>query len=382
MSPAQTQLTTNLPTKLPTKMPTTSSIKPTELSVHDLVCLYSQGRINNKFSSSQAVVDGLSFQLKPGEIGCLLGASGCGKTTTLRAIAGLHPVTSGHIAVDEKIIADSQSSLAPEKRGFGMVFQEYALFPHMTVSKNIGFGLKLKRHERATRIAELVKLTGLEGCEDRYPEALSGGQQQRVALARALAPRPKLLLLDEPFSNLDVELRERLSNEVHDILKAEGVTALLVTHEQLEAFAMADKLGVMHKGKIVQWDTPYNIYHEPATRYVADFIGQGRFIRGQVTTATEVATSIGNLTSRDSITAPAGSNVDVLLRPDDVIFDPTGPLAATVVKRAFKGAEILYTLKLETGDEVLSLFHSHENFDEGANVRVRTNAEHVIAFPA
>lgn len=366
----------------------------TGLAVRNLVCEHLPRR----------VVDHLSFALQPGEIGCLLGQSGCGKTTTLRAIAGLQNLAAGHISINGAVVSTPTRALVPEKRGLGMVFQEYALFPHMTVAKNIGFGVRasnipqdyqggrsnVKRY-RANRVAEMIELTGLQGLEQRYPEELSGGQQQRVALARALAPKPKLLLLDEPFSNLDVELRERLSNEVHDILKAEGVTALLVTHEQLEAFAMADKLGVMHEGKIVQWDTPYNVYHQPATRFVADFIGQGRFIRGQVNTANEIDTTIGLLKSRHVLAAKPGEDVDVLLRPDDIIFDgPVSPdslgspdaLMATVIKRAFKGAEILYTLQLETGDRVLSLFPSHENYAEGSQVRVRTDTEHVIAFPA
>lgn len=351
------------------------------LSVHDLVCEHPP-------KPYKRVVDGLSFTLEPGEIGCLLGPSGCGKTTTLRAIAGLQPLVAGRIDVGDVEMSSARQSLAPEKRGMGMVFQDYALFPHMTVAKNIGFGLKgglqgrfkNGRAKRRARVAELLELVGLQGLEDRYPEALSGGQQQRVALARALAPRPNLLLLDEPFSNLDVELRERLSNEVHEILKAEGVTALLVTHEQLEAFAMADKVGVMQHGKIVQWDTPYNTYHQPSSRFVADFIGQSRFIPGKVISSTEAETSLGKLRSHATIQADIGGNVEVLLRPDDVVFDPNGPWQATVTKRAFKGAEILYTLKLETGDEVLSLFPSHENFAEGANVRVRMDTEHVIAF--
>lgn len=344
------------------------------LSVTDLVCEHPPHR----------VVDELSFSLAPGEIGCLLGPSGCGKTTTLRAIAGLQRLQSGEINLANRQLSGQRLHVAPEKRGLGMVFQEYALFPHMTVAKNIDFGLRGRAINKQQRVGDMLALVGLSGMGDRYPEALSGGQQQRVALARALAPNPQVLLLDEPFSNLDVELRERLSNEVHEILKSASVTALLVTHEQQEAFAMADKVGVMQAGRIVQWDTPYNVYHQPATRFVADFIGKGRFLRGEVVSAHEINTSIGRLRTREALTgqAVAGQPVDVLLRPDDVVFNPTGELQAQVVKRAFKGAEILYTLKLESGDEVLSLFPSHENHAEGDTVRVSTDTEHVIAFAA
>lgn len=221
----------------------------------------------------QAVVEDFSLSLEKGHIGCLLGASGCGKTTVLRAIAGFEPLRSGRIILDGKVLSSAGFQLEPEHRGVGMMFQDYALFPHLTVEKNIGFGLRrLDSAERTRRVAELLHLVGLEGTERRYPHELSGGQQQRVALARALAPEPDLLLLDEPFSNLDIDTRERLAFEVRDILKSTGHTALLVTHNQAEAFAIADRIGVMQEGVIVQWDTPYGLHHAPANDFVADFI--------------------------------------------------------------------------------------------------------------
>ena len=221
----------------------------------------------------QAVVEDFSLALEEGHIGCLLGASGCGKTTVLRAIAGFEPLRAGRIVLDGKVLSAAGFQLEPEHRGVGMMFQDYALFPHLTVEKNIGFGLRrLDKAEREQRVTDLLHLVGLEGSGRRYPHELSGGQQQRVALARALAPEPSLLLLDEPFSNLDIDTRERLAFEVRDILKATGHTALLVTHNQAEAFAIADRIGVMQQGVIVQWDTPYGLHHEPASPFVADFI--------------------------------------------------------------------------------------------------------------
>jgi len=221
----------------------------------------------------QAVVENLSLSLERGHIGCLLGASGCGKTTVLRAIAGFEPLRTGRIILDETVLSSVGFQLEPEHRGVGMMFQDYALFPHLTVEKNIAFGLRrLDKDERMQRVNDLLHLVGLEGAGRRYPHELSGGQQQRVALARALAPKPDLLLLDEPFSNLDIDTRERLAFEVRDILKAGQHTALLVTHNQAEAFAIADRIGIMQAGVIVQWDTPYGLHHAPATSFVADFI--------------------------------------------------------------------------------------------------------------
>jgi iron(III) transport system ATP-binding protein len=223
-------------------------------------------------------VDDVSFGLAAGDIGVLIGPSGCGKTTLLRTVAGLEPARAGEIKLSGQVVSSPERQVPAEQRRIGMVFQDYALFPHLDVGRNVGFGIAgLPRAERAARVAEVLALVGLEGAERRAPHELSGGQQQRVALARALAPRPQLLLLDEPFSNLDVELRERLAHEVRGILKAAQATALFVTHDQLEAFAIGDVIGVMHEGKLHQWADAYTLYHRPATRFVADFIGHGVF---------------------------------------------------------------------------------------------------------
>lgn len=219
------------------------------------------------------VVSNLNLTLKQGHIGCLLGASGCGKTTILRAIAGFEPLRTGSIQLGDKVLSTPGQAIEPQDRHVGMMFQDYALFPHLNVEGNIAFGLRrMDKPARDARVQELLELVGLEEARHRFPHELSGGQQQRVALARALAPEPELLLLDEPFSNLDVDTRERLAFEVRDILKQTGHTALLVTHNQAEAFAIADRIGIMDHGRIVQWDTPYALHHTPASTFVADFV--------------------------------------------------------------------------------------------------------------
>ena len=211
--------------------------------------------------------------MQRGHIGCLLGASGCGKTTILRAIAGFEPLREGSILLSDKVLSTPQLSVEPQDRHVGMMFQDYALFPHLNVAQNVAFGLRrMEAGQRQARVNELLELVDLKEAQHRFPHELSGGQQQRVALARALAPEPELLLLDEPFSNLDVDTRERLAFELRDILKKTGHTALLVTHNQAEAFAIADRIGIMDHGHIIQWDTPYALHHAPASDFVADFI--------------------------------------------------------------------------------------------------------------
>jgi iron(III) transport system ATP-binding protein len=335
---------------------------------------------------SELVVDNVSLRLDRGEIACLLGPSGCGKTSVLRTIAGFEPVVAGTIRLQGAIASEPGRTRPPEHRRIGMVFQDYALFPHLTIARNIGFGLRtLPRQQRTQRVGELLRVIRLEASAERYPHELSGGQQQRVALARALAPRPELLLLDEPFSNLDVDLRERLSIEVRAILKAAGATAVLVTHDQHEAFAMADVIGVMNRGRIEQWDTAYNLYHRPATRFVADFVGEGVLVPGTMTNPQEVVIEIGPLRSRAPLDCwrPGVRNrlaVDVLLRPDDVVHDERSLVRAQIVHKAFRGAEILYTLRLQSGARLLWLAPSHDNHAVGEWIGIRIELDQLVAF--
>jgi iron(III) transport system ATP-binding protein len=335
-----------------------------------------------------AVIHDLSLVVQKGSIGCLLGPSGCGKTTALRCIAGFERISAGEILLNGVCVSSANFFMPPEQRQIGMVFQDYALFPHLNVVDNIGFGLhQLTRIERQQRVDELLQVAHLTGVSKQYPHELSGGQQQRVALARALAPRPELLLMDEPFSNLDVTLREHLSQEVREILKNQGITAILVTHDQTEAFAIADEIGVMHAGKIQQWDTAFNLYHRPTNRFVANFIGQGVFLPGKMIGAQQIEIELGVLQGE----VPPQSAVefeqcgkecklDVLLRPDDVVHDDTSDLQATVIHKAFRGAEILYTLRLESGANVLSLVPSHHNHRIGEKIGVRLETDHIVAF--
>src|SRR5688572_7508828 len=324
------------------------------------------------------VVAGLDFSIARGAIGCLLGPSGGGKTTVLRCIAGFEAVQEGEIRLAGRIVSGRGVMVPPEKRRVGMVFQDYALFPHLPVAANIAFGLHASPpEERAARVRELAALVGLGAALDKYPHEISGGQQQRVALARALAPRPDLLLLDEPFSNLDVELRERLSAEVREIIKASGATAVLVTHDQQEAFAVADEIGVLHEGRIQQWDNAYNLYHRPANRFVADFVGQGAFLPATAVNSHQLEIELGLLRGA---TPHGNGNLEVLLRPDDVVHDDAAPTKAEVVHKAFRGAEILYTLRLQSGRKVLALVPSHHNHAIGERIGIRLDVDHVVAF--
>ena len=340
-------------------------------------------------SGAASVVDGLSLALAEGEIGCVVGSSGCGKTTLLRAIAGFLPVASGTIEIGGVVVSGPRFTAAPEKRGVGLVFQDYALFPHLRVDANVAFGLRpLGAAERKTRVDEMLDLVGLRSEAGKYPHELSGGQQQRVALARALAPRPALLLMDEPFSSLDVELRARLGAEVRQILKASRTTAVLVTHDQQEAFAIADRIGVMRAGRLEQWDRPYELYHRPATRYVADFIGEGVFLPAKVLSPRNVQIELGDLKGDVPLpcqqgcdTCGKGCHVEVLLRPDDVVHDDSSRLKAEVVRKVFRGGDFIYTLRLDSGREVLALVPSHHDHAVGEKIGIRLDADHVITFP-
>ncbi|MCB4787998.1 MULTISPECIES: ABC transporter ATP-binding protein [Delftia] len=334
-------------------------------------------------------VQGVTLNLAAGDIGVLIGPSGCGKTTLLRAVAGLEPVSGGEIRIDGQLVGSADFSLPPEQRRIGMVFQDYALFPHLNVGRNVAFGIHhLPKARQAERVAEVLELVGLAGSAGRFPHELSGGQQQRVALARALAPSPQLMLLDEPFSNLDVDLRERLAHEVRGILKAAGATALFVTHDQLEAFAIGDMIGVVHQGQLQQWDDAYSLYHRPATRFVADFIGHGVFVPATLAQSgaggVVARTALGDLVDPATCPLPAqfpGGECDVLLRADDVVHDDASPVQARILRKAFRGSEFLYTLELASGHSVMAHVPSHHDHAVGEWVGIRLDMNHVVAFP-
>ena len=328
------------------------------------------------------IVDDVTLGLKPQELGCLLGPSGCGKSTLLRAIAGFQELDSGEIWLDNELLSTERRRIPPEDRGVGMVFQDIALFPHLTIEDNIAFGLTgWSDTSQRERIAELLDLIGLIGLGQRYPHELSGGQQQRVALARAMAPKPKLLLLDEPFSGLDTELRGRLASEVRTILKSDGICSLLVTHDQREAFDFADRIAVMHEGHICQFDTPFNLYHEPTDPFVAHFVGAGEMIDATIEGPRSVSSPLGVLTNDEDLEYPIDSDVQIFLRPDDLIHDDDSSYQATLVGKHFRGAHHLYEVKLDNGVILGCLAPSHHNHTIGEMIGVSLDIEHLVVFP-
>ena len=322
----------------------------------------------------------ISFSAREGEILCLLGPSGCGKTTVLRAIAGFEPVRSGEIFLSGRRVSSSSDTIPTEERHVGMVFQEYALFPHLRVVGNIAFGLNhLSRSDRENRVQEMLRLTGLEGFERRYPHELSGGQQQRVALARALVQNPVVLLLDEPFSNLDPDMAGRMRQELHTLLRRMKTTTILVTHDHDEAFAMADRIAVLNHGVLEQMDSPEIIYHLPSTPFVADFVGQADFITGHVREGM-VHTELGVFPN--TLAAEEEASLVVMIRPDDIHLLPNKSAGPRIVARQFRGSENLYTVRLGSGQIVHSSESSTSVYQEGTAVELRVSATHTVLFRA
>jgi iron(III) transport system ATP-binding protein len=319
---------------------------------------------------------GFSVSVRPGEILSLLGPSGCGKTTVLRLIAGFERPDGGRVAIGERVVSGPDAYMPPEGRRVGMVFQHYALFPHLSVADNVAYGLRGK--ERRARAGEMLELVGLSGLEKRMPHELSGGQQQRVALARALAPQPAVLLLDEPFSNLDADLRALMRAQVREILKRVGTTALFVTHDQEEALYMGDRVAVMRAGGLEQVDEPQGLYLAPATRFVAEFIGLASFVPASVADA-GLHTELGFVPQ--PVAAPRGALVEAVARPDDLVLsaDPDGN--ARVAGRAFRGGEYLYDVTLDGSRRTVRCVCNHvHDFAPGTRVRVTLTPGHPLAW--
>jgi iron(III) transport system ATP-binding protein len=321
-------------------------------------------------------IDDATLAVTPGEILALLGPSGCGKTTFLRLVAGFERADAGRIDLGGRTVAHNGLFVLPERRRVGFVFQDYALFPHLSVAANVGFGVE--RRERAERVARTLALVGLEGLGDRFPHELSGGQQQRVALARALAPGPAIVLLDEPFSNLDADLRERVRSEVRTILRMAGTSTIFVTHDQEEAFDIADRIAVMERGRIEQLGRPEEIYHTPQTRFVADFVGDADFLPAQVA-GDHIQTELGSFALGGAAVEPGP--VEIMLRPEDLHLTPTDdPAAAEVLGRRFQGPLSLSTVRLATGRIVTGAHSSQEIFAPGQRVEVRFLPDHLVLF--
>lgn len=320
----------------------------------------------------QHILKGLSFDIAAGELSALLGPSGCGKTTLLRSIAGFQPITSGTVTLNHQDI----THLPADKRGIGFVFQHYALFPHMTVADNILFGIH-RSGQKQQRLDELLALTDLTSMARRYPHELSGGQQQRVALARALAPKPGLLLLDEPFSNLDTDLRKSLNMRVRDILKETGTTAILVTHDQSEAFAFGDTVGVVHNGQIQQWDTPFHLYHQPATPFIAEFIGHGTLIQARVSHG-KLDTDFGSIEHTQTLKSDV-QTLRLLSRPDDWQITPDDERFTIIAKR-FEGTQTTYTVSTQDNKQIDIASPGHQNYAIGSQIGLIPQFDHIVTF--
>ena len=349
-------------------IPPSSNSSSALLEITNVSCDYNQ----------HPAVSDISLSVQQGEILCILGPSGCGKTTILRAIAGFQKVSTGHIALNGHVVSSPTVHVPAEKRRVGMVFQDYALFPHLCVSDNIGFGLnQWKEPNRETQIRMMMEMVGLEGLERRYPHELSGGQQQRVALARALAPNPLMVLMDEPFSNLDPDMTVKMRKELYQLLRQTKRTSILVTHDHHEAFAMADKVAVLQAGRLVQCDTPESVYHRPSCPFVAEFVGQADFIPGDIKNGT-VETELGTLTNQGQ--DKGDGNVLVMLRPDDLQITQVGEGNARIESRQFRGSENLYGIRLASGRLVHCNALSTEIYDVDSLVRLAIVATHTVLF--
>jgi len=331
-------------------------------------------RVSKRYGTTPAVADA-SLCADRGELVALLGPSGCGKTTLLRLIAGFETPDAGVVDVAGRRVAGDGTWVPPEKRRVGMMFQDYALFPHLTVAENIGFGVD--RARRSGRLREVVPCVGLEGLEHRYPHELSGGQQQRVALARALAPEPELMLLDEPWSNVDPSLRASLRDEIVALLRTLDVTAVLVTHDREEAFSIADRIALMREGTVVQEGSPETLYLSPASRWAAEFVGAGNFVPGRVRDG-RVDTALGVFPANG---ASGARTVEVLVRPELVELQPDPAGVAEVVAREFRGHDVFYRVRLD-GLELLSHRPSTEAVPLGSRVRVKLHDRYAAVFPS
>jgi iron(III) transport system ATP-binding protein len=345
-------------------------------------------RLSKSFGDTRAV-DDISFSVETGEILVIVGGSGCGKTTTLRCIAGLESLSGGTITLDGRVIASKRESVAPEARGIGMVFQSYALWPHMNVYQNISYGLERKRmppDKQRDLVENMLKQVGLAGFSERYPATLSGGQQQRVALARSAVVKPELLLLDEPLSNLDAKLREQMRDELREMIKTFAITAIHITHDQNEAMALADQIICMRGGRIEQKGSAREIYRTPANRFVADFIGAGSFLEGSITGARLGSRVVSvrikddfEILAQDMSGRDVGCHVLIVIRPEAVALSELAPEAgkvfsATILEEIFLGSHSEYLVDIQG---VRLKAHSSLDFSAGAHCFVTIDPERV-----
>ncbi|WP_428771397.1 ABC transporter ATP-binding protein [Vibrio sp.] len=339
------------------------------LSIENLTC---------KYDDETTVLQSLSLDVEQGEIVCLLGASGCGKTTLLKAIAGLLPLSSGSMRLNGNVIDDGQLWLPPEQRNIGMIFQDYALFPHLTVAENVGFGLRdWPASERQNKVREMLHLVHLESFAERYPHQLSGGQQQRVAIARSLAYKPDLLLLDEPFSNIDTQVRHELIAEIRKLFKAQGVTAIFVTHSREEAFAFADKMAVMNHGIIEQYGSAGELYYQPTSKFVADFLGGGSYLAAKRLSEYDYATALGTVEAKAQQEISVQQQCSLLVRPQQLILRASEQSPVRVIEQQFMGDHCRYVIEL-AGELLIAT--ASEPLAIGQQVTVEVESQGVLAF--
>jgi len=334
------------------------------------------------FEEKNKVLSNINFHIDDSEIGCILGPSGCGKTSLLRAIAGFESISSGSILKDGVCITNSVENTPVANRNMGMVFQDYALFPNMDVKTNIAFGLKNSTElEKDNRVNYLLDLVNLVDCKNKYPHELSGGEQQRIALVRALAPSPDIILMDEPFSNIDQDIKEELVSDVRLLLKELAITSIIVTHDQNEAFNLADKVAIMNNGTIQQVGIPYDIYHKPVNKFVANFIGLGTFLPLKKNNKGDFEIPLGPLdNNRIKNELTKFDNLEMLIRPDDIIHNDLSIKKAKILEKQFRGAEFLYKLLYNNEHQILCYAPSHHNHEIGELIGIELDIQHYVIF--